>query len=176
VQVASAWQPADPSHRSRAADPELWLDSPHVAARPGLLRGSHDTCEARVLRTGRPMRRDNLQQASDSRAAEARQLAVTSAVGTPSVVEDRLWGGMAVSSKQAEPLPADTESRISRSSSLRPSRRRARSDRPEARAASAFERRRECRRAGGRVAAVRRGGERRAALSWRTAFCRRRAS
>ena len=43
-----------------------------------------------------------------------RQLASawSSTVGTPIVVEGRLWGGMAVSSKQAEPLPADTESRI----------------------------------------------------------------
>jgi GAF domain-containing protein len=65
-----------------------------------------------VRDTGRPARRDNLDQASDSASAMARRLGVTSTVGTPIVVEGRLWGGMAVSSKQTEPLPADTESRI----------------------------------------------------------------
>jgi GAF domain-containing protein len=65
-----------------------------------------------VMRTGRPTRRDNLQQASDSTSARARQLGVTSTVGTSIVVEGHLWGGISVSSKQPEPLPADTESRI----------------------------------------------------------------
>jgi signal transduction histidine kinase len=65
-----------------------------------------------VMETGRPARRDNLQQASDSTSAMARQLGVTSTVGTPIVVEGRLWGGMSVSSRQPEPLPTDTESRI----------------------------------------------------------------
>jgi signal transduction histidine kinase len=64
-----------------------------------------------VLRTGRPTRTDN-QQPPDSTSARARQLGVTSTVGTPIVVEGRLWGGMTVSSKQPEPLPPDTESRI----------------------------------------------------------------
>jgi signal transduction histidine kinase len=41
-----------------------------------------------------------------------RQFGVTSTVGTPIVVEGRLWGGMSVSSRQPEPLPTDTESRI----------------------------------------------------------------
>jgi signal transduction histidine kinase len=65
-----------------------------------------------VLRTGGPSRKENLQQASDSTSARARQLGVTSTVATSIAVEGRLWGGMAVSSKQPEPLPADTESRI----------------------------------------------------------------
>jgi GAF domain-containing protein len=65
-----------------------------------------------VRRTGRPARRDNLEQASDSASDMARRLGITSTVGTPIVVEGRLWGGMSVSSKQPEPLPADTESRI----------------------------------------------------------------
>src|SRR5205085_8801321 len=65
-----------------------------------------------ILRTGRPARRDNLEQASDSTSAAGRRLGVTSTVGTPIVVEGRLWGGMSVSSKQPEPLLPDTESRI----------------------------------------------------------------
>jgi PAS domain S-box-containing protein len=38
-------------------------------------------------------------------------LGVSSSVGCPIVVEGRLWGALAVHSKQSQPLPADTESR-----------------------------------------------------------------
>lgn len=65
-----------------------------------------------VLRTGRPARTDSPEQVSGPIAALVRELGVTSTVGTPIVVEGRLWGGMSVSSKQPEPLPMDTESRI----------------------------------------------------------------
>ena len=65
-----------------------------------------------VLRTGRPARADNPEHASGRIGALVRQLGVTSTVGTPIVVEGRLWGGMSVSSRQPEPLPMDTESRI----------------------------------------------------------------
>jgi len=79
----------------------------------GTLISLEDESVARmVIETGRPARRDNLQRASDSISAMARRLGVTSTVGTPIVVEGRPWGGMSVSSKQPEPLPADTESRI----------------------------------------------------------------
>ncbi len=65
-----------------------------------------------VGRTGRPARRDIPEQASDAASARARKLGINSTVGAPIVVEGRLWGGMSVSSKQAEPLPPNTESRI----------------------------------------------------------------
>jgi signal transduction histidine kinase len=65
-----------------------------------------------VQRTGRPERRTNLDRATDSTSALAREFGVTSTVATPIVVEGRLWGGMAVSSKQPEPLPTNTEARI----------------------------------------------------------------
>jgi signal transduction histidine kinase len=65
-----------------------------------------------VLRTGRAARADNPEHASGRTGALVRQLGVTSTVGTPIVVEGRLWGGMSVSSRQPEPLPMDTESRI----------------------------------------------------------------
>jgi len=65
-----------------------------------------------VGRTGRPARRDIPEQASDAASVRARKLGITSTVGAPIVVEGRLWGGMSVSSKQAEPLPPNTESRI----------------------------------------------------------------
>jgi GAF domain-containing protein len=65
-----------------------------------------------VLQTGRPARTDSPEHAPGAIAALVRQLGVTSTVGTPIVVEGRLWGGMSVSSRQPEPLPTDTESRI----------------------------------------------------------------
>jgi GAF domain-containing protein len=71
-----------------------------------------ETVATMVLRTGRPARRESLADVSGPIASLIRRLGVTSTVGTPIVVEGRLWGGMSVSSKQPEPLPADTESRI----------------------------------------------------------------
>ena len=46
------------------------------------------------------------------------ELEVTSSVGCPIVVEGRLWGALAVHSKQEQPLPPDTESRITQFTSL----------------------------------------------------------
>jgi signal transduction histidine kinase len=65
-----------------------------------------------VAQTGRPARSDNPEDRSGPIAALVRRFGITSTVGTPIVVEGRLWGGMSVSSTQAEPLPPDTESRI----------------------------------------------------------------
>ncbi len=45
-------------------------------------------------------------------------LGVSSSVGCPIVVEGRLWGALAVHSKQSEPLPPDTESRIAQFTDL----------------------------------------------------------
>ena len=39
-------------------------------------------------------------------------LAITSSVGSPIIVEGRLWGALAVHSRASESLPADTESRL----------------------------------------------------------------
>jgi GAF domain-containing protein len=65
-----------------------------------------------VLRTGQPARADNPEEAARPIAALASKFGVTSTVGTPIVVEGRLWGGVSVSSRQPEPLPPDTESRM----------------------------------------------------------------
>src|SRR5206468_3482938 len=71
-----------------------------------------DNVATKVLRTGSPARRDSPEGPSGPLGALVRELGVTSTVATPIVVEGRLWGGMSVSSRQPEPLPADTESRI----------------------------------------------------------------
>jgi PAS domain S-box-containing protein len=46
------------------------------------------------------------------------ELGVRSSVGCPIVVEGRLWGALAVHSKQSRPLPPDTESRIAQFTDL----------------------------------------------------------
>jgi signal transduction histidine kinase len=65
-----------------------------------------------ALRTGRPVRRDSPEEAPGPIAALVRQLGITSTVGTPIVVEGRMWGGVSVSSRHPDPLPSNTESRI----------------------------------------------------------------
>ena len=71
-----------------------------------------ESVATKVLRTGRPARIESPERVSGPIAPLVRRLGVTSTVGTPILVEGRLWGGMSVSSKQPEPLPTDTESRI----------------------------------------------------------------
>jgi GAF domain-containing protein len=66
----------------------------------------------RVLETGRPARLDNYADAGGQLAEDIREIGVRSAVGTPIVVEGRLWGLMAAGSSQERPLPPDTETRL----------------------------------------------------------------
>jgi GAF domain-containing protein len=67
---------------------------------------------ALVLRTGGPARVDSYDDVSGPIAAALRDLGVRSSVGAPVVVDGRLWGVAVASSKEEEPLPSDTESRI----------------------------------------------------------------
>jgi signal transduction histidine kinase len=67
---------------------------------------------AKIWRTGRPARLEH-SDAIPARLAVLRdQHGVRSSVGSPIVVEGRLWGALLVHSKQADPLPGDTESRL----------------------------------------------------------------
>jgi GAF domain-containing protein len=65
-----------------------------------------------VFETGRSARIDSYDDASGAIGLAVREGGVRTAVGTPIVVEDRLWGMMAAGSSGAEPLPADTEARL----------------------------------------------------------------
>ncbi|MCW3017345.1 MAG: sensor kinase, partial [Solirubrobacterales bacterium] len=71
-----------------------------------------DSVSAMVRRTERPARIDDYANATGSLAAFLRTIGIRSSVGTPIVVEGRLWGAMIASSRQAEALPATTEARI----------------------------------------------------------------
>jgi signal transduction histidine kinase len=65
-----------------------------------------------VFETGQPARIDDFSQTSGPSADVGRGLGVRSSVGAPISVDGRLWGSMLVSSTSTEPLPADTEARL----------------------------------------------------------------
>jgi signal transduction histidine kinase len=66
---------------------------------------------ATVLRTGRAARID-YQNAAGSTAARMRTLGIRSGVGAPVVVQGRMWGAALVGSSRPEPLPSNTEARV----------------------------------------------------------------
>jgi signal transduction histidine kinase len=65
-----------------------------------------------VARTGRSARLDSYTDASSPLTAAIQQRGLRSSVATPIVVEGRVWGVMAASQSEKEPLPADTEARL----------------------------------------------------------------
>ncbi|HWE14476.1 MAG TPA: GAF domain-containing protein [Solirubrobacteraceae bacterium] len=65
-----------------------------------------------VFDTGRPARTDNYADASGPVGVAARESGFRSAVGTPIIVEGRVWGVVIAGSSGQRPLPADTEARL----------------------------------------------------------------
>jgi signal transduction histidine kinase len=65
-----------------------------------------------VFDTGRPARVDNYADASGPIGVAVREWGSRSAVGTPIIVEGRLWGVMIARSRPEQPLPTDTEARL----------------------------------------------------------------
>jgi signal transduction histidine kinase len=66
-----------------------------------------------VFQTGRPARVDGYAESSSGAlGAGIREAGLLSAVGTPVIVEGRLWGLIPVASQREQPLPADTEARL----------------------------------------------------------------
>jgi signal transduction histidine kinase len=68
---------------------------------------------ARVLEAPGPIRVDSFNEAVGAIAEEAQALGIRSSVGCPILVEGRLWGVIAASTKRAEGFPPETESQIS---------------------------------------------------------------
>ncbi len=66
-----------------------------------------------ILQTGRPARHDEIGRAGGPVVVRIREFGIRSGVGAPIVVNGRVWGAAIVSSKQQEPLPPDTEERVS---------------------------------------------------------------
>ena len=67
---------------------------------------------AQLLRSGHPVRFTNYERASGPVAALARDLGIRSTVAAPILVDGVVWGSIFASSKEPEPFPDDTESRI----------------------------------------------------------------
>jgi signal transduction histidine kinase/PAS domain-containing protein len=67
---------------------------------------------ALARQTSRPVRVDSFADSSGPIAQEARAQGIRAAVGCPIIVEGRLWGVIAASSKGEAPFPAGTESQI----------------------------------------------------------------
>jgi signal transduction histidine kinase len=67
---------------------------------------------AHVREAGRPARIDDYSGLEGLIAETVRRAGIRSTVGIPIVVAGRLWGAMVVSSAEIEPLPEDTEARL----------------------------------------------------------------
>jgi signal transduction histidine kinase len=65
-----------------------------------------------VFETGRPARIDSYADASGPLGVGGRERGFRSAVGTPIIVEGRLWGVVIAGSTVEQPMPADTEARL----------------------------------------------------------------
>jgi PAS domain S-box-containing protein len=65
-----------------------------------------------MLETGGPARLDDYADAFGPIAEGIREEGIRSVVGTPILVEGRLWGLIAAGSRQEQPLPPDTEQRL----------------------------------------------------------------
>jgi PAS domain S-box-containing protein len=77
-----------------------------------------DSATALVRRTGRAARVDDFSGATGPLADYTRDAGIGSTVGTPIVVDGRLWGAMIVASRTDEPMPAETESRLTQFNEL----------------------------------------------------------
>jgi GAF domain-containing protein len=65
-----------------------------------------------VFQTRRPARIDRYREDATPLVAAALAAGMLSTVGVPIIVEDRLWGIIAVTSTREDPLPAETEARL----------------------------------------------------------------
>jgi PAS domain S-box-containing protein len=73
---------------------------------------SGESATALVRRTGRSARVDDFSNATGPLADYTRDAGIGSTVGSPIVVDGRLWGAMIAATRTDEPMPADTESRM----------------------------------------------------------------
>jgi sugar diacid utilization regulator len=77
-----------------------------------------NTLASMVQRTGGPARMDSYENVAGDIAAHVRAVGIRAAVGVPVIVDGRVWGMAAVGSGRPDPMPADTEARISRFAEL----------------------------------------------------------
>ena len=77
-----------------------------------------NTLASMVQRTGGPARMDSYENVAGDIAAHVRSVGIRAAVGVPVIVDGRVWGMAAFGSGRPDPMPADTEARISRVAEL----------------------------------------------------------
>jgi signal transduction histidine kinase len=90
-----------------------WNRTPEPIPRVGRARLGGRNVASLVFETGRPARIDDFGDDTSPFAFAWRSAGLRSAVGAPISVAGRLWGVVVVTSMSAEPLPADTEARLS---------------------------------------------------------------
>ncbi|HWE08647.1 MAG TPA: GAF domain-containing protein [Solirubrobacteraceae bacterium] len=73
---------------------------------------------AGVSRTARPTRFDDYETSDGSIAVSAQNIGIRSGVGSPIVVNGRLWGVIAAGTSLPEPLPTDAEPRMAKFTEL----------------------------------------------------------
>jgi PAS domain S-box-containing protein len=71
-----------------------------------------DSATALVRRTGRPARIDDFSSATGPLADYTRDAGIGSTVGSPIVVDGRLWGAMIAATRSDAPMPPATEARM----------------------------------------------------------------
>jgi PAS domain S-box-containing protein len=71
-----------------------------------------ESATALVRRTGRPARIDDFSDATGPLADYTRRAGIGSTVGSPIVVDGRLWGAMIAATRSGEAMPRTTESRM----------------------------------------------------------------
>jgi signal transduction histidine kinase len=65
-----------------------------------------------IYQTGRAARIDSYTDASGPLGAECRERGLRSSIGTPIMVEGRLWGALGIATSTDQPLPPDGEARL----------------------------------------------------------------
>ncbi|MDT4943642.1 MAG: hypothetical protein QOH14_375 [Pseudonocardiales bacterium] len=83
----------------------------HIPVGRGWSLGGRDVATL-VFETGRAARIESYTDTSGQLTDVGRETGVGSGVGTPVIVEGRLWGVMAAYARGGQPLPADTEARL----------------------------------------------------------------
>jgi len=72
-----------------------------------------DNAAAKILDTGAPARVDSFDDAVGPAAERMRGLGIRSSVGAPIIINGVIWGALVIGSSRSEPLPTETEARIS---------------------------------------------------------------
>jgi signal transduction histidine kinase len=90
----------------------------HGTGPPGMEVGtpvpvSGDTGVAHVLRTGKPVRIDSFEGRSGWIAEEMHRLGFSRSVSAPITVAGRIWGAIIVAAAGEEPMPPESETRLS---------------------------------------------------------------